>query len=166
MTTGSAVCGKALDGRTSMLVSGRIQLEGKSGVSFRYNFQSAEFDEHCDSQFDDTFTVVLAGPKGAAVDVVTFVKEECEAQRARRSDRCQSVDVVTSVKEECEAEEREKGSSPGMPDDGDQDYKKTGFRKFKLKGDVGSPASIAFVLTDVRDEAYSSVVGIDQVEPF
>lgn len=139
MTTGAAVCGSALSDTSSLLVSGPIGFEGAGAISFDYNFQSSEFDDYCNSSYDDTFLAVLAGPKGAVAKMVN------------------SVNVV------CEGGQHGDGTFPTMPDGGDEVYKETGIKSLTLAGDVGSPAFLAFVVTDVGDSALSSVVGIDRV---
>ncbi len=51
-----------------------------------------------------------------------------------------------------------------QPDGGDDDYKETGLQTFTLPlTDVGSPASLAFMVTDVGDANPSSVGGIDNL---
>jgi hypothetical protein len=138
MTTGEAACGSALDGTSSLLVSGPITAEGAE-VSFDYNFQSSEFDDYCGSTYDDTFLAVLKGPKGVVAKVVS------------------SVNVV------CEGGHHTGGSFPTMPDGGNAVYKETGVESLTMEGDVGSPAFLAFIVTDVADSALSTVVGIDRV---
>ena len=71
--------------------------------------------------------------------------------------------VVDSVNLVCARKTHAVGTFPGMPDDGDTVYKETGNTGFSLKGDVGSPAVLAFVLTDVGDDAYSSLISLDHI---
>lgn len=140
MTTGAAVGGTAIGGTSSLLVSGPITMGPSPGLSFDYNFQSSEFDDYCNSSYDDTFLAVLVGPKGAVAKVVNSVNLVCK----------DATQVVATF--------------PGMPDGGDAAYKETGVKQFSIAGDVGSPAVVAFVVTDVGDAALSSVVGIDALK--
>jgi hypothetical protein len=140
MSTGSVLCGGALGQTSSMLVSGRIRELGESPVlELDYNFQSSEFDDYCNSEYDDTLIGVLSGPKGAVATVIDSVNLIC--QRAMHA----------------------VGTFPGLPDGGDAVYKETANLAFQLEGDVGSPAVLAFVLTDVGDATLSSLVGIDNI---
>lgn len=140
MSTGSVLCGKALEDTSSMVVSGPIRGLGETPeLGFEYNLQSSEFDDYCNSDYDDTLIAVLSGPKGAVATVVDSVNLVC----------ARNTHVV--------------GTFPGMPDNGDDVYKETGNSPFSIKGDVGSPAVLAFVLTDVGDEAYSSLISLDNI---
>jgi hypothetical protein len=140
MSTGSVLCGSALGQTSSMLVSGPIRELGESPtLALTYNFQSSEFDDYCNSEYDDTLIGVLSGPKGAVATVIDSVNLIC--QRAMHA----------------------VGAFPGLPDGGDVIYKETANLPFELTGDVGSPAVLAFVLTDVGDATLSSLVGIDDI---
>jgi hypothetical protein len=140
LTTESFLCGQALEGTSSLVVSGPIRGFGDNpSFVFDYNFQSTEFDDFCDSEFDDTLLAVLSGPNGAVATMVD------------------SVNVV------CARNDHVDGTFPGMPDDGDSVYKETGNRAFTLAGAVGSPAILSFVVTDVSDDIYSTLVSIDSI---
>ncbi len=140
MSTGDLLCGSALGATSSMLVSGPIRNLGASpALELDYNFQSSEFDDYCNDDFDDTLIGVLSGPKGAVATVIDSVNLVCD--RAKHS----------------------AGTFPGTPDGGDEVYKETGNLTFELEGQVGSPAVLAFVLTDVGDTALSSLVSIDNI---
>jgi hypothetical protein len=140
MSSGAVLCGQALGDTSSMLVSGPIRELGDSPVlALDYNFQSSEFDDYCNSEYDDTLIGVLSGPKGAVARVIDSVNLICE--RALHA----------------------AGTFPGLPDGGDEVYKETANLAFELEGDVGSPAVLAFVLTDVGDATLSSLVGIDNI---
>ena len=140
MTTGAALCGTALSETSSMIVSGPIRGLGDSpSLTFDYNFQSSEFDDYCQTDYDDTLLAVLSGPEGAVATVVDSVNLVC--------------DEGTHVDAEF----------PTMPDAGDSIYKETGNTVFGLEGPVGSPAVLAFVLTDVQDADLSSLVSIDNI---
>ncbi|HYJ09738.1 MAG TPA: hypothetical protein VEX18_12035 [Polyangiaceae bacterium] len=140
MSTGAVLCGSALGGTSSMAVSGPIRGLGSSpALSIDYNFQSSEFDDFCNSNYDDTLIAVLAGPNGAVAS------------------------VVNSVNRVCEQNSHVDGTFPGLPDSGDEVYKETSKLAFTLEGDIGSPVVLSFVVTDVGDDAYSSLVGIDNI---
>jgi hypothetical protein len=140
MSSGAVLCGRALGDTSSMLVSGPIRELGESPVlELDYNFQSSEFDDYCNSEYDDTLIGVLPGPKGAVATVIDSVNLICE--RALHA----------------------AGTFPELPDGGDDVYKETANLAFELKGDVGSPAVLAFVLTDVGDASLTSLVGIDNI---
>lgn len=140
LSTEAFLCGRALEGTSSLVVSGPIRGFGNSpSFVFDYNFQSTEFDDFCDSEFDDTLLAVLSGPNGAVATMVD------------------SVNVV------CSRNDHADGTFPGMPDDGDSVYKETGNRAFTLEGPVGSPAVLSFVVTDVSDDIYSTLVSIDSI---
>jgi hypothetical protein len=140
MSTGAVLCGSALGETSSMAVSGPIRgLGSNPSLSIDYNFQSSEFDDYCNTDYDDTLVAVLAGPNGAVASVVNSVNQVCD----------QNGHVV--------------GTFPGLPDGGDEVYKETGNLAFTLEGDIGSPAVLSFVVTDVGDQAYSSLVGIDNI---
>ncbi|GMV16173.1 MAG: hypothetical protein HS104_33355 [Polyangiaceae bacterium] len=139
LSSGEALCGEAFGGTTSVVVSGPITIGDAPGVSFDYNFQSSEFDDYCDSEYDDTFLAVLSGPGGAVAQ------------------------IVNSVNKVCAGGQQQPGTFPGQPDGGDADYKETGKLPFTLTGTVGSPAHLTFVVTDVGDAILSTVVGIDDI---
>jgi hypothetical protein len=140
LTTGNFLCGAALEDTSTMVVSGPIRGYGSSpSFEFDYNFQSTEFDDFCNSSYDDTLLAVLSGPNGAVATMID------------------SVNVV------CARADHEAATFPGMPDDGDSVYKQTGNRTFTLAGPVGSPAILSFVVTDVSDEIYSTLVSIDTI---
>jgi hypothetical protein len=143
LSTGTALCSNALGSTSSMLVSGPIRGLGESpALQLDYNFQSSEFDEYCSSEYDDTLIGVLSGPGGVVATVID------------------SVNLI------CDRKNHKLGLFPEMPDNGEDDvYKETGDLSFELAGDVGSPAVLAFVLTDVGDATVSSLVGIDNIRP-
>jgi hypothetical protein len=140
MTTGAVLCGAALADTSSMVVSGPIKGLGTNpSVVFDSNFQSTEFDDFCNSEYDDTVLAVLSGPEGAVATIVS------------------SVNLV------CADDAHVDGAFPTMPDAGDTIYTETTNAAFALDGPVGAPAVLSFVITDVRDSIYSSVVSIDNI---
>ncbi len=139
LSTGEALCGRAIGDTTSIVVSGPMTV-GPAGISFDYNFQSSEFDDYCNSEFDDTFLAILAGPKGAVAKIVNSVNMVCDTKMQKDA------------------------TFPKMPDGGDPVYKETGVLAGAIGGDVGTPAVVAFVVTDVGDSILSTVVGIDNLK--
>jgi len=139
LSTGEVLCGAAIDGTTSLVVSGPLETGAVSTLSFDYDFQSSEFDDYCDSEYDDSFLAVLSGPNGASAKVVN------------------SVNLVCAAGTQIDAE------FPTQPDGGDAVYRSTGQQTGTLEGNVGSPATLTFVLTDVGDSILSTVVGVDKV---
>jgi hypothetical protein len=114
-------------------------LGAEPSLLFDYNFQSTEFDDYCISEYDDTVLAVLSGPRGAVATVVA------------------SVNLV------CAGGMHVEGTFPTMPDEGDAVYKETTNTEFAIAGAVGTPAVLSFVITDVKDDAFSSVVSIDDI---
>ena len=139
LSSGAALCGEAIGGTTSVAVSGAIGMGSAANVKFDYNFQSSEFDDYCNSEYDDTFLAVLSGPDGAVAQIVNSVNKICAG----------GAQVI--------------GTFPGQPDGGDADYKETGKLSFSLPAGVGTPAHLTFVVTDVGDSILSTVVGIDNI---
>jgi hypothetical protein len=138
ITTGEFVGGAAIGGTSSMLVSGPINGATKT-VTFDYNFQSFEFDEYCEQQYDDTFLAVLAGPNGTVAKIVDSVALVCKTTHTA-------------------------GKFPYSGGD-DDTYLETGKKSFSLDASaVGSPFVAAFVVTDVKDAGYTTVVGVDNVK--
>lgn len=140
MSTGNALCGSALDQKSSIAVSGPIRGWSDSpSVVLDYDFQSSEFKDYCDSDYDDTLIGVLSGPQGAVAAVID------------------SVNII------CARNENIAAVFPGQPDGGDEVYEETGVRSFTLAGTVGSPATLSFLVTDVGDEDLTTLVGIDRI---
>jgi hypothetical protein len=138
LSSGKAFCGQAIGDTTSLVVSGPIGV-GEGGVSFDYNFLSSEFDDYCNSAYDDSLIAVLSGPKGLVARLVNSVNLICATAK--------QTDAVF----------------PGQPDGGDTVFRQTGNLSYNLEGDVGSPATLTFVTTDVGDKILSSLVGIDNI---
>jgi hypothetical protein len=140
MSTGAVLCGAALNDTSSMVVSGPIRGLGESPtLGFDYNLQSSEFDDYCNSEYDDTLIGVLSGPLGAVAVVIDSVNLICDR-------------ALHAV-----------GTFPGLPDGGDEVYKETGNLAFTLTGNIGSPAVLSFVLTDVGDQSLSSAISLDNI---
>lgn len=141
LSTGDAVTRAAVGDTSSMAVSDPIDQGPGATLAFSYRFQSSEFDDYCGSDFDDTMMVVASGPEGAVARVVDSVNLVCRQDRQVRA------------------------SFPGLPDDGDDVYKGTPETDEEIDlSSVGSPFSVAFLVTDVGDDILTSVVGVDAIE--
>lgn len=124
---------------SSIMILGPIN-NNISSVSFHYNFLSAEFQEYVGSEYDDSFMAIVVGENGAFSEFITSVNTIGEAGN-------------TSC-----------NSFPGMPDNGDSYFGTTGWQSKQMNiGDVGENAYIIFIVTDVTDAIYSSIVCIDEV---
>ncbi len=141
ITTGNGLISSnnSIGNATSMMILGPIE-SNVSQVGFKYNFMSAEFQEYVNSAYDDTFMAVVVGANGAFSDMITSVNT-----------------VGTSGNTQCVG-------FPGMPDSGDGYSGSTGWINKTLNfSNVGGQAYIIFLVTDVSDTIYSSVVCIDDV---
>ena len=135
LVSGNSAIGEA----SSIMILGPIN-SSVSSISFKYNFLSAEFQEYVGSQFDDSFVAVVAGSNGAYSEFITSVNT-----------------IGTSGNTAC-------SSFPGMPDNGDSYFGTTGWQdKQILLPNMGTDTYIIFIVTDVSDTIYSSIVCIDDV---
>ncbi|MDD3003637.1 choice-of-anchor L domain-containing protein [Flavobacterium sp.] len=140
ITSGSQLISteSAIGGATSMMILGPIN-SNVSSVSFNYNFLSAEFQEYVGSQFDDSFMAIVAGPNGAHAEFIT------------------SVNTIGTANTAC-------SSFPGMPDNGDSYFGTTGWINKQMSfNNTGNDTYIIFLVTDVSDTIYSSIVCIDDI---
>jgi len=129
----------AIGEASSIMILGPIS-NNVSSVSFNYNFLSAEFQEYVGSEYDDSFMAIVVGGNGAHSEFVTSVNTI-------------GIDGNTS----CNA-------FPGMPDNGDAYFGSTGWVNKQINFDsVGDSAYVIFIVTDVTDAIYSSIVCIDDV---
>lgn len=148
LSTGSVFGGGALERTTSMLSIGPIKTASRLSigpfnwrqddlrVEFDYNFISSEFDKFVGTKYDDAFLVVLYGPSGAAASLVASIN---------RIGKEASTLVVF----------------PGLPESQELPPQESGWRPYSISAAVGSPACVTFVLTDVGDERFTSVVTMD-----
>lgn len=129
--------GYAIGEATSTMILGPIN--SKIGtLSFQYDFISAEFNEYVDSEYDDVAMITVSGPKGAYSEFLTSVNR-----------------VGTN---------NQTFTGLGMPDDGDEYAGHTGWLSRQITlDDVGTPAYITFIVTDVSDHIFSSVLAIDNL---
>ncbi len=126
--------------RTSMIFCGPIDVPSdKTKLVFDYNFASAEFDESIGSNFDDLAVAAISSPLGGVGGVLT------------------SVNIVG------------KNGIPtkafGLPDQGDPVAKMSGWKQGTIQqpGKLGSKVFLTFIVSDVYDDVYSSVLAIDNV---
>lgn len=130
----------ALDGRASIAVCGPMLMPaGKSKLLFDYNFASAEFDESVGQAYDDLAIAAFSGPKGGVGGVFT------------------SVNIVGKTGKETKAF--------GLPDTGDEVAKMSGWQTANVTSPqaLGGWVVLTFVVSDVADAAFTSLVTIDNV---
>ena len=143
-SSGTAVGGSAVGATSSMLQSGPLDAAFKT-FSFDYDLHSAEFNAYCGSQYDDTFLVVIAGPKGSVAKVVDSVDLVCDSLMASASSPGMlHTETLTGTLEDV-----------GMFG--------SGRRTISIPTDVGSPAVLAFVVTDVGDSSFTTLVTVDNI---
>ncbi len=131
--------GSAIGSASSLMILGPIN-SNVSSISFKYNFLSAEFQEYVGSQFDDSFVAVVAGQNGAYSEFITSVNT-----------------IGTTGNSSC-------NSFPGMPDAGNSYFGTTGWQNKQMTfPNMGNETYIIFIVTDVSDTIYSSIVCIDDV---
>ncbi len=141
ITSGSQLVssGNAIGSATSLMILGPLS-SNVSSISFKYNFLSAEFQEYVGSQFDDSFVAVVAGQNGAYSEFITSVNT-----------------IGTSGNTAC-------NSFPGMPDAGNSYFGTTGWQNKQMTfSNMGNDTYVIFIVTDVSDTIYSSIVCIDDV---
>ena len=140
ITTGNQLISHniAIGEASSVMILGPYD-SGVSSVSFNYNFLSAEFQEFVDSEYDDSLMAVVVGEDGAYAELIT------------------SVNIIGTANSQC-------FGFPGMPDNGDDYAGTTGWVNKQINFDsINGPVYIVFIATDVADQIYSTVVGIDDV---
>ncbi len=131
----------ALDFTTSVLTTGDITATGTT-LKFDYDFVSAEFNEYVGSEFDDTFVVAVRGTNGVYSEVVTSVNIVGEVD-----------DVPLTLPE-----------SYTNADFALIDAGSTGWKTKSINiSSLGSPISIAFIVSDVGDNALTTIVFIDNI---
>lgn len=141
ITTGDQLIsnGNSIGGASSMMVLGAIN-QNISSLSFQYNFISSEFNEYVGSIFDDSVIVTIVGPNGAHSEFLTSVNT-----------------IGIDGNTQCIG-------FPNMPDAGDNYAGATGWTSATMNfQNVGSPAYAIFMVSDVGDTIYSSVLAIDAV---
>ncbi|MBN2323188.1 MAG: Ig-like domain-containing protein [Spirochaetes bacterium] len=138
---------EALDYTTSILTTGDITVTANI-LKFDYDFVSAEFNEWVGSEFDDTFVVAVRGPSGVHSEVVTSVN---------------IVGTVPSVPVSLPAAFTEADYTLASGD-GEDGAGRTGWNTKSLDvSSFGSPISIAFIVSDVGDSDWTTIVFIDNI---
>ncbi|MGH8672437.1 MAG: hypothetical protein ACREUA_10460, partial [Burkholderiales bacterium] len=139
LSTGSVLGKSALGGTTSILSIGPISLNSERvTLAFAYDFISSEFDDWVGKKYDDAFLVVVSGPRGAAAQLVTSVDQIGKEA---------STPIIF----------------PGMPKPGELPPQQSGWQPYSISANVGSPTCISFLLTDVGDEKFTSVVTLGDI---
>lgn len=132
--------GSAIGGASSMMFVGPISATNLTSLSFKYNFLSAEFQEYVGSEFDDSFMAIVVGANGAHSEFITSVNT-----------------IGTAGNTQCIG-------FPGLPDTGDGYAGSTGWLTKTLNfSNLGDQVYVVFIVTDVSDEIYSSVVCVDDI---
>lgn len=141
ITSGAQLVSDAssIGGTTSISVCGPIN-NSFNGLNFQADFASSEFNEFVDSDYDDTAVVIVYGPNGVKAFTIT------------------SVNIVG-----IEGNSEVTGFA-GLPDTGDDYAGHTGWTKYTISNaNVGSPAYIVFLVSDVGDSSYSSALAVDDI---
>jgi hypothetical protein len=128
---------------TSILTTGTISVPGGvSTLSFHYNFVSAEFDEFIGSSFDDTFLVTVTGASSSTSQVVTSVNMYDSAQTA-----------AVTLPSNYETADFELG-----------DASETGWTKKSIDiSTLGGQITASFVISDVGDGIYTTILFLDNI---
>ncbi len=130
--------GNAVGGATSTMILGPINKDFTS-LTFYYDFVSAEFNDFVGSIFDDVAMITIYGPKGSHSEFITSVNTVRENNQP-----------FTGF--------------PNMPDNGDSYAGHTGWVQRKIDfSQVGTPAYITFIVTDVSDHILSSILAVDNL---
>lgn len=132
----------ALAEQSSLVICGPVPIPaGATQVQFDANFGSTEYDQFVGQSFDDLVIAAVAGPNGGAGGVLTSVNNAAEIAI--------------------------KGSAYGLPNAGDSDavFRHTGTNTVTIGGigAVGEWMTLVFVVTDVADTAYPSILTIDNI---
>ena len=139
LSTGKVFGQGAEQEKASLLVLGPIRVgTTRATLKFNYDFISSEFDEFVGKIYDDAFVVVVSGPKGAVAKLIS------------------SVDIVGK-----------KNSTPVKFKDSFNSnilhVEHSGWQPVSISANVGSPACVSFLVTDVGDYQYTTAVTIDSL---
>ncbi len=140
LSTGTIITRKSpLMNTTSMLTCGPVN-ERVTEVSFKYNFASAEFNAHVGSMFDDSVLLILSGANDNKVFMVDSVNIAGPQEKSLPYD-----------------------FFPGFPDAGTFNGI-TGWKEFRVKDlDIKGPVTMTFILSDVGDREFSSMLFVDDI---
>ncbi len=141
LSTGQIISGyNALMGTTSMLTCGPIDGTIKE-ISFKYNLASAEFNVYVGSIFDDSALLMVSGSEKSKVYMIS------------------SINIAGY-----QTNSLPYGAIQGFPDS-DVHNGITGWKDFVIKDiNIKGPVTLTFVLSDVGDSAYSTILFIDDVK--
>lgn len=130
----------ALMQTTSMLTCGPIDGRIKE-ISFKYNLASAEFNVYVGSIFDDSALLMISGSEKNKVYMITSINISGYQTTTLPFDAIN-----------------------GFPDN-DVHNGITGWKDFIIKDiDIKGPVTLTFILSDVGDAAYSSILFIDDLK--
>ncbi len=132
----------ALGEQSSLVICGPVPIPaGATQVQFDANFGSTEYDEFLGQAFDDLVIAAVVGPNGGAGGVLTSVNSAAPIAI--------------------------KGSAYGLPNAVDSDgvFRHTGTNTVTIGGigAVGEWMTLVFVVTDVADTSYPSILTIDNI---
>ena len=140
----NVVSGDVAVGETSSTMQvGPINVgTGSVNISFDFNFISAEFQEFVGSNFDDSSVLSITGPNGSFTEVLTTVNIVGEAGNTE----CAGIPGLTNTSF-------------------DDDYAgQTGWINRTVNaGNLGSPVTITFTVTDVQDDNVHSILAVDNI---
>ncbi len=141
LSTGQLISGNnALMGTTSMLTCGPIDGTIKE-IYFKYNLASAEFNVYVGSIFDDSALLMVIGSEKSKVYMISSINIAGYQTNSLPYDAIQ-----------------------GFPDS-DVHNGITGWKDFVIKDiNIKGPITLTFVLSDVGDSAYSTILFIDDVK--
>ncbi|MCX7677595.1 MAG: SPOR domain-containing protein [Spirochaetes bacterium] len=141
LSTGNILTGNsALMNTTSLLICGPIDGTIKE-ISFKYNLVSAEFNVYVGSIFDDSALLMVSGLETSKVYMITSINIAGYQTNSLPFNAIQ-----------------------GFPDS-DVHNGITGWKDFTIKDiNIKGPSTLSFILSDVGDAAYSSILFIDDVK--
>ena len=128
---------------TSILTTGTITVPGgTTTLSFYYNFVSAEFDEFIGSSFDDTFLIAINGSSSSTAQVVTSVNMFNSGQTT-------AVSLPAGYT-----------TADGTLSDASQ----IGWVKKTIDiSALGGQITVSFVISDVGDGIYTTILFLDDI---
>jgi hypothetical protein len=152
LSTGQILGGKSVNGQASLLESGPIAGSFQT-LTFDYDFHSAELPTYCGGLYDDTLVAVVSGPGGAFAKIVDSVNLVCAAHGA-------SPNVPGML-----PSETLDGTMVGDGSGASTMFGQygSGRTSFSIPASVGGTAYLAFAITNVKDTAFQSTAGLDNL---
>jgi hypothetical protein len=134
------------DSTTSILTTGSISVPGgTTGLSFYYNFVSAEFTEWIGDEYDDTFLVTVTGSSSATSQVVTSVNMYTVEQFSGEDPVTLPAGFVAADLELNDAFE-------------------SGWVKKEIDiSSLGGQITVSFVISDVGDGVWTTILFLDDI---